>query len=566
MAAGAEASSSTGPRPREAAPGLVWLLSLAAGLGGALALFPLPVLLGTASFWDYPRGIVGGSWGDMAIALSGYEAFVRDAWRLPVFAVPSLGAPSGTNVVFTDSIPLVLLAGRFLYRVTGTAVPLYGAWSGLCVVAMALASTALVRALGARDPMAGLAAALLGIAMPAFLARWGHLALMGQAVIPLALAQYVTLRAQARPDPVRLLVRTAGMCLLALAIHPYLFFMVTGIAAAGLVQAALDRRITLRAATFCLSGLALLLGGAVGLMGHLSGGVGIAQGGFGVYSMNLLGPVVPQFSGFLPERLRSALDATGGQYEGHAYLGAGVLLLAILAWSPFKSALARHWRRHLCLLVVMAGFVLLALSHQIQVGHLHLVTVPLPAGVLETAGIVRASGRFVWPALHLVAALGVVLAARRPDARVLLLLAALLQWWDAGPLREMIRQSVSAPAPASLDAGAWRAVLADRDHVVLDPPYACLADAPGAAWAAEAATQIQLMAATAGVSTNTLNAARTKRDCAVARLEGRTLLVRFRTGGDAANPSTQCWSDARMTVCGEDLAPDALAALLGRGD
>lgn len=56
-----------------------WLLSLAIGVAGALALFPVPVLLGTAPFWTLPRGIVGGSWADMEVALSGYDAFVRGA-------------------------------------------------------------------------------------------------------------------------------------------------------------------------------------------------------------------------------------------------------------------------------------------------------------------------------------------------------------------------------------------------------------------------------------------------------------------------------------------------------
>lgn len=542
---------------------LTWTLSLAIGCGGALALFSWPVLLGIAPYWDHPRGIVPGSWADMVIALSGYEAFVRDGWRWPLFEVQGLGAPFGANVVFTDSIPLLLLAGRLLFRVTGEVVPLFGPWSGLCIVAMALASTRLVRALGARDPLPGVAAAIIGISMPVLLARWGHLALMGQAILPLALTQYVRLRADPRPDPPRLLARTVGLCLLALLIHPYLFLMVGGIALATIAQAALDRRLSPRALAGCLAGLVGIVVAVVASMGHLSGGGPVAAAGFGYYSMNLLSPIVPQGSGLMPPSHRGVLDATGGQYEGLAYLGAGLLLLSVLALAPLRRHRSDLVRRHACLLGVLAGFVLVALSHEIHVGPLHLVSLPLPDFLLGLAGIVRASGRFMWPAIYLLAAVAIVLVAGRPRGAAILAFAAMLQWIDAGPRRAMIVASVAAPAPAPLDGRAWAAVLAGIDRVAVDPPFACLRETDeGAEWAAEAATQIQLMAARAGVATNTLNAARLRRLCDPATPDGRTLLVRFRLGAGETQGASHCRHDDRMMVCSEALAPELLETLL----
>jgi hypothetical protein len=542
---------------------LTWLLSLAIGCGGALALFPMPVLLGTAAYWDHPRGIVPGSWADMIIALSGYEAFLRDGWRLPLFEVKSLGAPAGTNVVFTDSIPLLLLVGRLLFRLTGAVVPLFGPWSGLCIVAMALASTGLVRALGARDLVPGVAAAIIGISMPVLLARWGHLALMGQAIMPLALTQYVRLRAEPRPDPVRLLARTVGLCLLALLIHPYLFLMVGGVALATIAQAALDRRLTLWALAGCLVGFVGIVAAAVASMGHLTGGGPVAAGGFGYYSMNLLSPIVPQGSGLMAPSHRGVLDATGGQYEGLAYLGAGLLLLSVLALVPLRQHQFGLVKRHACLLGVLAAFVLLALSHEVYVGPLHLVSLPLPDFLLGLAGIVRASGRFVWPALYLLAAVAIVRVARRPHGAAILACAALLQWIDAGPRRAMIAASVAAPAPAPLDGLAWAAALAGVDRAVVDPPFACLPEGDdGVGWAAEAATQIQLMAARTGVATNTLNAARLRRLCDPGTPNGRTLLIRFQLGAGGAQSASHCRYDDQIAVCSEVLAPEILQTLL----
>ena len=54
----------------------------------------------------------------------------------------------------------------------------------------------------------------------------------------------------------------------------------------------------------------------------VSGGSGGADIGWGHYSMNLLSPIWPAHSGLFGPN-RPDMDATGGQYEGFNYLGAG---------------------------------------------------------------------------------------------------------------------------------------------------------------------------------------------------------------------------------------------------
>lgn len=450
------------------------------------------------------------------------------------------------------------MLGRLLFRATGQVIPLFGAWSGLCMVGMALASTGLVRALGARGACAAAAAAAIGVSMPALLARWGHLSLMAQALLPLAFLFYVRLHRAARPHSV--FGRAAALCLGALLVHPYLFLMVSGIAAAGVAQAGTDRR--LRGAAWVLVALAAVLGSAVAAMGYLSGDGPVTDTGFGDYSTNLLSPFLPQLSGVFPDGLPRILDGTGGQYEGFAYLGAGLLLL--LAGLPFlaRPALAR---RHPWLLAVIAGFTVLALSNRVMFGPFAVLDVPLPEWAMHAAGVVRSSGRFAWPGVYLLAALAVSTAARWRWSPAVLLLATGLQWMDAGPLRRMVGASVSGPGPAVLDIAAWQAVLPGLDRVVVDPPAACLPRTPGLEWQRQAAVQIQFMAAQAGVPTNTLAAARTRPDCTLPLLTPRSLLVRLDPkAGFPARAGLTCRRNALMAVCrmaGEDGA--ALIPLLG---
>lgn len=541
---------------------IAWFLSFVIGCAGAWVLFPIPVLLGTAPFWTYPSGIAGGSWADMATALSGYDAFVRDAWRWPLFHTFSLGGSAGANVVFTDSIPVVALLGRMLFRITGQVIPLFGAWSGLCLVGMALASTGLVRALGARGVPAAIAAAIIGVSMPALLARWGHLSLMAQGLLPLALIIYVKLYAEKQLSGAYVFACLSALCLASLLVHPYLFFMVTAVAAAALLQAASDRRLSRPAAAVILGALAMVLGICILAMGHLAGDGTISAAGFGVFSTNLLSPIMPQVSGIIPGALPEIMDATGGQYEGFVYLGAGLLLLALISYGSLRCTLASRVRRHPFLAAVLIGFTALALSNDIYAGQLHLLAVPMPDSLLRAAGVVRASGRFAWLGLYLVAALAIVAVNQRPKAGLILLLAAGLQWADADMLRRMVRQSVSHPSAAVLDTSAWRAVLPGLDHVVVDPPFLCLRDGPEVDWRMQAAMQVQLMASQSGTATNTVYAARTRPDCVIPRLEGRSLLVRLRAAGPEIDPALTCRSSSRMTVCSAALGPDVLATLL----
>ena len=44
--------------------------------------------------------------GDAGQHLVGFLHFVRDEWRFPLFQTQTLGYPHGTNIIFTDSIPL----------------------------------------------------------------------------------------------------------------------------------------------------------------------------------------------------------------------------------------------------------------------------------------------------------------------------------------------------------------------------------------------------------------------------------------------------------------------------
>ena len=305
-----------------------------------LYLFDIPFLLGISAFWSNPREefyrTKPGRYIDRHH--SGYLFFQRDGWHVPSFHVAKLGAPSGTNIIFTDSIPWVALAGRIAFLAMGTSANLYGLWTASCFVASAVTMTALVATLGQRNIAAAPMATAAGLCMPALLARWGHMSLMAQFEIPLTLIFYMKNRQVASAQS--LIFQGAGLLWLSLWTHAYIFVMVGAIVLTTLAQAWSNRAISTRLVSTVLVSLwSSCWDSSSAASGYLQSKGSFGAEGVGIYSMNLISPFVPQRSGVFPTLRDTIADATGGQYEGFSYLGLGLVTLLLMTFGAGKCKL-----------------------------------------------------------------------------------------------------------------------------------------------------------------------------------------------------------------------------------
>jgi hypothetical protein len=108
------------PAERRAAPAALGAGALV-GLAVALASLDPQFIAGTGGKWVRPEN-------DFNVHLVGWHYFVRDAWRLPLFRVPTLGYPEGGSVLFNDALPLAALPSKLAYRLTGVLVNPFGWW------------------------------------------------------------------------------------------------------------------------------------------------------------------------------------------------------------------------------------------------------------------------------------------------------------------------------------------------------------------------------------------------------------------------------------------------------
>jgi hypothetical protein len=506
-------------------PRSIWpllLVSFAIGAVSALAMLPIGLIDGAGPFWSFPSGMMGGASNDIAQVLVGYLYFVKSPWTLPVLQAPLLGPETGTNVFWLDVIPWVALAGKAVFKATGALINPYGLYAFACFSLPGTGMTAVLATTGQRNLAAAISSSVLAGATPFLLWRWGHLALNSHFLILFSLAFYVWTVRHAPTWWVQ--SEWAGFLGFALLTNVYLSVMVSGLWMAAVVQMRLDRAITTRhAAAQAVAVLSVILCLML-VTGMLSRDLASAgNGGFGFYSMNLLSPVVPQMSGVFGPSARMIVG-TPGQYEGFAYLGAGVLLLLCANARYLGSWIVHNWRAHAALASVLLGFFLFALSHKVYAGTQLLLEVPLPGWITYALGTFRGSGRFFWPVGYALIASAVLSTCRNYSPRhaaTLLSVAALLQWADAGPLRSALIQSTAHSVSPALDRGDLAIQVARSTKVMVFPTYHCVDvvmrhDALSAEmhdFLLQANLEVMLATARAGVPVNSVYTARNLTDC-----------------------------------------------------
>ena len=451
---------------RPALPGycLAALLSLAF----IAYLFPIAFLAGHGAFFEN---------GDASQHVAGWQFYVRDGWHFPLLHTERLNHPEGTNIAFTDSIPLAALLFKLVSAWLPAGFHYIGLWHALAFMTQGLAAVFLVRALGVGHLAGALCAAFFALTWPALLWRIGHPSLMTQGIVLGAFAVYLLGRAG------RWSVNAAAAGLVALSIggltvHPYFFAFCYPLFLAFLVEQALAgegwRPQILRLA----ASLAALVVVAA-LLGYFSHGA-TTTFGYGFYSMNLSAPFCGgKLIGCAGDALRHEFgeyrfaDATGGQYEGYNYFGAGVLLMMALALALHARSIPAAMRRYPVLCVVLLLFAAYAVTNQVYLGASELLSVPLPALFDRITGTFRASGRFFWPVGYLLLFITLAALLRKRSVAVLLLLALAvpLQWKDVQLLRERIRMKASAAA--SGDMAPWAQVMAGVDKVNIYPAFGC---------------------------------------------------------------------------------------------
>ncbi|NMJ43574.1 hypothetical protein GWK16_20170 [Roseomonas sp. JC162] len=516
-------------------------------LGAALAAWILPpeMLVPRAGAGFAPQG-------DAAQHAIAQRYFIGDAWRWPPLLAANILPPDGLNIAFSDGIPLLALPIKALRTVLPDGFHGIGLWYAIAWALQPVAAVWCLRGTGERRLLPAVAIALAASAMPAFINRYGHAALTGHFTLLVALGLYLRL---VRASSVAMWAMSVVTAVATLLIHPYLAAMV--LALLGAVPATLllrgDRRWIGAAAA--LAACAGAVGGTMAAFGYL-GAQG--DGGFGDFALNLLSPVWPYRSWLLGAFAAQEIDATGhGGWEGYNWLGlglaAGIVAVAVLVPRQVLGVL----RRHAGLALVLAGLTAIAVSFRVGLGDAVVLDLGKPPGFLEQF---RASGRFFWPVGLAMLVGTVALLARIPRIGVPLVLAlGIVQFADAQPNRQAMRDWAQVREPWTVDAPALRRLLAEAGSVSVFPTWPCV---PKPDTFGDHARQLQVLslAAERPVPANTMYVARWRGErprcddaAALARPvapgEVRIILPGARQAAMAAMPPANCTEVGDLLAC-----------------
>ncbi len=415
--------------------------------------------------------------GDWAVHFLGWHLFRRGPWTWPLGASPLLGWPVGTSVGLTDSLPVFAIPFKMIDRLIQSDFQYIGLWLLLCFVLQGVFGALLMRLATPRPALQVLGATLF-VMSPVLLWRTGHPALTAHWLLLAGLWLYFRTGAE-RPSTTSLVawIVVAGV---AAGTHPYLAFMTLMLAgAAHARQIVVDPSNALRVIAY--GGMVVTCAGLVlWQSGYfvVEGADGLQVGGFGNYSMNLLAPIMPMQSSRVFGHGPFSY-ATLGQYEGYAYLGAGLLLLGAFALTVALVQLARPragafrgWQ-HVPFVVTCMLLTLLALSPTVTMGSRTLFTYdPHWWGPLS---VFRASGRMFWPVYYAMA-FAILTAVARLDFKrglPLMLVAVLLQGADLSDTYRGLQQVRLFRARNELESRFWQVVPRHYRRLTLLPTNIC---------------------------------------------------------------------------------------------
>lgn len=391
-----------------------WII-LVSGLIGLLFfgyLFGFSTINPTNDAW------ITGMSGDITQHYIGWLYFRESTWHLPYIGhIDHLPLPSGTSIVFLDSIPLFAIFFKLFSGVLPQTFQYLGLFTALSFILQGILS-ALILTRFTKKRWLILLGSIFFIISPLLISRaFAHTALTAHWLILLAILLLIYFHQRDIRLRHKLIAWSITMAL-AVLIHPY-FVPIVGVI---LLLSTIDQHKKIRTSLLYLITPSLVTLLIMWALGGISGGASSDAAGLGLYSSNLLSLIIPLgYSSLFSMKINTL------QWEGLGYLGLGVILLIPVLYALFlkqqnkyslKTIRSRFRKKittkNIFYVIVILGTLIFALSPAIYLGNWLLVNIPLPHIVEKVWSIFRSTGRIFWPLYYLLLVYIVVSIIKNP--------------------------------------------------------------------------------------------------------------------------------------------------------
>lgn len=373
--------------------------------------------------------------GDLMQHYVGWEAFRMGEWTFPIGLTNASSYPNYISVIYTDSIPLVAVFFKLISFVLPASFQYLGLYGLLCFILQSVLTAKIIKKF-TDSKLNIIVASILFTLIPSMIFRmYYHTALGSQWLLLLSLETLFLYHDFKEGKKIYIIWGIIAM--LVCTIHLY-YLVMCGVILTGYIL--LDILNTKKIKKSLLLLLIYISSALISLW--LFGGFINASSsdtfGFGLFSYNLNGLINPQgWSIFIND-----MKMIPEQYEGFSYLGLGVIILIIVSiivtiiwYIKDKEDLKQYKNLIISLSFISLISTFIALSPRAYIGNHLLYELKLPDFINNLWAIFRSTGRFIWPLIHILMLLSVIIILKRlkwNTALLILSIVTIIQVIDIG--------------------------------------------------------------------------------------------------------------------------------------
>lgn len=402
----------------------------------------------------------------------GFCHFRNNPWHFPIGIIDTLSVPNSMSVVYTDSIPLFALVFKLFRNVLPVTFQYMGFFGLTCYMLMGALSPVLIRRFSNSKIVCIAGSLFYTLSFPVLHRLFYHTALTAQWIIILAMIVWFYTDITDKTTIKRISIYWALIGVISVFIHSYFVFM-TAIALAsqvldGLVKIYVKRLPELETVNgkkkgklklfinviiknlyvfipilcFIVFSFAILY-----ILGGFYGSGSVSGDGFGSFNANLSSYINPlQYSSIF----RGFKNYGFFEYEGFAYVGAGILLIlasGIVSYLINKKKNKDNNEEVLVadnyseltystklMMIFVALFVLfISTFPTFSFGSFKIISIPVPEFVRSILGICRTNARFVWVGMYIIISAALWFVGKNFDkiwVKIIFALALVIQLYD----------------------------------------------------------------------------------------------------------------------------------------
>ncbi|WP_186649159.1 DUF6311 domain-containing protein [Fluviispira vulneris] len=329
---------------------------------------------------------------DVILNYLSWHMFRDSPWDFPLGLIHTINYPDGISIAYSDPIILFALIFKVFSKYLPGNFQYIGIWYFISYILQGIFAALIFKNIQCKLKFKLLAVPFL-IFSTVLLNRVVHVNLNAHWLILASFYLYFSKNISVKSKVIwhSIIVFLTGW------LHPYQTFILIALQFALFLKIYLDNRKFIKYLSFLFLFTLFLLVLTWYVIGYFQ--LGGSYSGTSLYLSNLNTFI----NSFGHSALLLPLSAGGGDYEGSAYLGLGIIMiLTVLLFENWPKNKLIFTKENKPLLWIIGILAIIATGFNFKFGHIILIYLPRPLFIDHLFAIFRSVGRFIWPAYYFI--------------------------------------------------------------------------------------------------------------------------------------------------------------------